>query len=369
LQDGSGLSPSDQPVDLWSTPTGNDHMATINNFDNTARQQRTGLASAARDDRRLIRCATLAASSHNTQPWTFEIAPDAITLRPDLTRRCSVVDPDDAHLFKSLGCAAENLVQAAAAQGLAADVRFDATSDAVVVGLEPSEQALSSELFEAIGLRQCTRLAFDGTPVEPEELAKLELAGTASGARVVVITDRALIGAVGDLVALGNEIQLTDQAFRRELLSWIRFNPTTALRSGDGLAGRCTGNPPLPTWLGKLLAPVVIRARPQAERDTEHIRSSTGIAVVLTESDDKPAWVEAGRSYERFALQATLLEIRTAFVNQPIEVPSLKGRFEALLGLDGEHVQLAVRFGHGGLTPYSLRRDADAMMHMSTQAR
>jgi hypothetical protein len=369
LQDGSGLSPSDQPVDLWSTPTGNDHMATINNFDNTARQQRTGLASAARDDRRLIRCATLAASSHNTQPWTFEIAPDAITLRPDLTRRCSVVDPDDAHLFKSLGCAAENLVQAAAAQGLAADVRFDATSDAVVVGLGPSEQALSSELFEAIGLRQCTRLAFDGTPVEPEELAKLELAGTASGARVVVITDRALIGAVGDLVALGNEIQLTDQAFRRELLSWIRFNPTTALRSGDGLAGRCTGNPPLPTWLGKLLAPVVIRARPKpsATPSTSGVQQeSPSCSPRATTS--RPGSRRAAPT-NAFALQATLLEIRTAFVNQPIEVPSLKGRFEALLGLDGEHVQLAVRFGHGGLTPYSLRRDADAMMHMSTQAR
>jgi hypothetical protein len=72
------------------------------------------------------------------------------------------------------------------------------------------------------------------------------------------------IGAFGDLVAQGNEIQLTDRAFRRELLSWIRFNPATALRSGDGLAGRCTGNPSLPTWLGKLLAPVVIRARPRS---------------------------------------------------------------------------------------------------------
>jgi hypothetical protein len=61
-------------------------------------------------------------------------------------------------------------------------------------------------------------------------------------------------------------------------------------------------------------------------------------------------------------LQATLLDIRTAFVNQPIEVASLRGRFEALLGLDGEHVQLAVRFGHGGLAPYSLRRQLDEVI-------
>lgn len=334
-------------------------MPTTHDFDRTATQQRAGLAAAARDDRQLIRCATLAASSHNTQPWTFEIGPDSITIGSDLTRRCSVVDPDDAHLFKSLGCAAENLVRAAGAQGLAAEVRFDASRDAVVVGLQPSGSASSNELFDAIGARQCTRMAFDGTPVDPDDVAKLEVAGTGPGVRTVAITDRAVIAALGDLVAQGNAIQLTDRAFRSELVSWIRFNPTAALRSGDGLAGRCAGNPSLPTWLGKLLAPAVIRARTQVERDRAHIEGSAGIAVVVTDGDDKPAWVEAGRAYERFALQATVLDIRTAFVNQPIEVPSLRGGIEALLGLEGEHVQLAVRFGHGDLAPYSLRRQLD----------
>lgn len=71
---------------------------------------------------------------------------------------------------------------------------------------------------------------------------------------------------------------------------------------------------------------------------------------------DEAAWVDAGRTYERFALQATALDIRTAFVNQPIEVPALRRRFSELLGLDGEHAQLAVRFGHADAAPYSLRR-------------
>jgi hypothetical protein len=274
-----------------------------------------------------------------------------------------VVDPDDAHLFKSLGCAVENLVQAAQAQGLAAVVRFDASRDAVVVGgLHPTAAPSSSQLFDAIAARQCTRRAFDGTPVDPVDVAKLEVAGTGPGVRTVAITDRSAVGAFGDLVAQGNGIQLTDRGFRRELLSWIRFNPGSALRSGDGLAGRCAGNPSLPTWLGKLLAPMVIRANSQVERDAEHIGSSAGIAVVITEADDKPSWVEAGRAYERFALQATLLDIRTAFVNQPIEVRSLRDGVGALLGLDGEHAQLAVRFGHGPLAPYSLRRPFDEVV-------
>lgn len=69
----------------------------------------------------LVRYATLAPSSHNTQCWKFRLDDGAITILPDVARRCPAVDPDDHHLFVSLGCAAENLVVAAAALGLRAE--------------------------------------------------------------------------------------------------------------------------------------------------------------------------------------------------------------------------------------------------------
>ncbi|TIS72529.1 MAG: Tat pathway signal protein, partial [Mesorhizobium sp.] len=63
-----------------------------------------------------VRYATLAANGHNTQPWRFGIAEDRIAILPDFARRTPVVDPDDHHLFASLGCAVENLAIAAAAR-------------------------------------------------------------------------------------------------------------------------------------------------------------------------------------------------------------------------------------------------------------
>lgn len=78
--------------------------------------------------------------------------------------------------------------------------------------------------------------------------------------------------------------------------------------------------------------------------------------VLVTPGDDRSAWVEAGRACQRFALQAEALDLRTAFINQPIEVPGLRPRFETWLGLTEERAQLAVRFGHGPKLPYSLRR-------------
>ncbi|MDP1901317.1 MAG: Tat pathway signal protein, partial [Rubrivivax sp.] len=68
------------------------------------RENLLGLEGAALSHE-LVRYATLAPSSHNTQCWKFAVDGKAITLLPDMSRRCPAVDPDDHHVFVSLGCA------------------------------------------------------------------------------------------------------------------------------------------------------------------------------------------------------------------------------------------------------------------------
>jgi hypothetical protein len=63
--------------------------------------------------RELVRYATLAANNHNVQPWRFRLSDRSISVSPDFGRGLASVDPDNHHLFASLGCATENLVQAA----------------------------------------------------------------------------------------------------------------------------------------------------------------------------------------------------------------------------------------------------------------
>lgn len=100
--------------------------------------------------RELVRYATLAPSSHNTQCWKFRIEDASISILPDLSRRCPAVDSDDHHLFISLGCSAENLIQAALANGLMGNATFDAAGgNALRVSLE-STRAVTSTLFQAI---------------------------------------------------------------------------------------------------------------------------------------------------------------------------------------------------------------------------
>jgi len=336
-------------------------MSVTDEYDNAAaaiRRPRTGQIGAL-DARELVRNAVLAASSHNTQPWKFRIQQNSITILPDYSRSCPAVDPDDSHLFKSLGCATENLVHAAAAQGFATEVQFGDTEDAVIVRLNLDPSAGATDLFRAIPQRQCVKTAYDGTSLVPSEFEALEQAGGSQNIRTIMLLSKAQKDVVIDYVTRGNFAQLTDRAFRDELVSWIRFNPGEAINTGDGLSGRTSGQPALPSWLAKWIIGLVLTPKGQAGADARNIRSSAGVAVFVSRHNDKAAWVEAGRAYERFALQATSLKVRTAFINQPIEALSLRAQFESWLGLNGEHAQLMVRFGHGPVAPFSLRRPID----------
>lgn len=201
----------------------------------------------------MVRLATLAANGHNTQPWRFRVGDDRIAILPDLARRTPTVDPDDHHLYASLGCAAENLVLAAAAGGYRGDVLFDAEADGAVVftfGAGPRERSV---LTDAIVQRQSTRAEYDGRAVATEDLQALADAARVPGVDLVLITDRPQLDRVRDLVVAGNSAQMADAAFVRELKDWLRFNPRQALATNDGLFSAASGNPIVPTWLGGLL--------------------------------------------------------------------------------------------------------------------
>ena len=309
----------------------------------------------------LIRCATLAPSSHNTQCWKFVVGEKSITILPDLSRRCPAVDPDDHHVFISLGCATENLIQAARAHGLMAEPSFDSARDVIHLRLTHST-AQASPLFDAIPLRQCTRGDFDGKPLSTRELDLLERAGTSNNVRMLLLTEHVAMERVLDFVVQGNTTQMADPAFVRELKSWIRFNGGDAVRTGDGLFSVASGNPAIPTWLGEVAFGWFYTPKVENEKYVRQIRNSAGIAVFVGQIADKPNWVDVGRCYERFALQATALGIRNAFLNQPVEVPSVRSPFATAIGLTGQRPDLVVRFGRGSTLPRSLRRGVPTVL-------
>jgi hypothetical protein len=102
----------------------------------------------------------------------------------------------------------------------------------------------------------------------------------------------------------------------------------------------------------------------KAENDkyVRHVRSSAGIAVFVSDLEDKSHWIEVGRAFQRFALQATAMDVRTAHLNQPVEVASIRPQFAKSIGIASGRPDLVIRFGRGPEMPRSLRRPIDAVL-------
>lgn len=305
--------------------------------------------------RELARYATLAPSSHNTQCWIFALEGGLITIKPDLTRRCPVVDPDDHHLYVSLGCAAENLFLAAQAGGLHADLHYDAASGWIKAPLRQT-RVVDTPLFQAISRRQTCRAEYDGRPLANAQLRLLESAGQGDGVAVTLITDATQRERILAAVISANGMQMADPAFVRELKAWLRFNAAQALVRGDGLYAAASGHPDLPSWLAAPLFDLAFSVGAEHDKYARQLRSASGIAVFHSADAGPARWLEVGRCYQRFALQATALGLTTAFANQPVEVAEQRPAFARLLGLGSRRPDLVVRYGRGPELPRSLRR-------------
>lgn len=312
--------------------------------------------------RDLLRYATLAANGHNTQPWRFRLGERQIDILPDFARRTPVVDPDDHHLFVSLGCAAENFSLASAARGRPGRVRFDPSAAGSIVFDFENGAMRPSTLFDAIPKRQSTRADYDGRAVDPTDLDRLASAASVPGVDLVLLTDCTQIDRLRDLVVTGNSAQMADAAFVRELKSWLRFNPRQALRTGDGLYSVASGNPALPDWLGQPAFDWLSTAASQNDVYSRQIRSSAGIAIFVGAGESPANWVAVGQACQRFALQATALGLKHAFINQPVEVASLRPDLAALVGLKGRRPDIVMRFGYGPTLPWSSRRPTAAVI-------
>lgn len=310
--------------------------------------------------RHLVHYATLAANGHNTQPWKFALQGNAIEIYPDYSRELKVVDPNHRELWISLGCALENLLVAARAAGYAAEVVYPDSADVIRVNLI-SDTPQPTPLFDALPNRQNTRSEYDGRPIPASDLDRILSLPVEPGVSLRFVTAPNERETLVEYVNQGNLSQYADSAFVDELIAWLRFNKKDALAALDGLYSVCSGNPEVPGWLGRMFV-AGTKPQQQADADAKKLRSSAAAVVIASETDDQSAWVRTGQVYERLALQTTALGIKSAFLNQPIEVTALRSQFQSALGLGASLPQLLVRLGYANVLPRSLRRPVDAVL-------
>ena len=336
-------------------------MGSLENYRDAMLRIRTSLKQIP-EMHDLVRFATLAPSGHNTQPWKFRLAENQITILPDLSRRTAVVDPDDHHLWVSLGAAAETFALAAAEHGYAAEHQFNPSNGGSIEIELKRVTAKHSVFYDAIPKRQSSRTIYNGRPILGSEKARLIAAASIPDVDLTLLDTPPQMRAIRDLIITGNSLQIADPAFITELKKWLRFNPHAALIKGDGLFTAASGNPMLPTWCSTFMFDRVFRASSENDKCAKQVNSSAGVAVFTGTKSDPEHWVQVGRACQRFALQATSLGIQCAFLNQPVEVTKLRPKLAALIGLPGRRPDIIMRYGRGPTLPYAPRRPVGAIL-------
>jgi nitroreductase len=309
----------------------------------------------------LIRMAVLAPSSHNTQPWLFRVSGSAIDLLADRTRALPVNDPEDRELTISCGCALMNLRAAAVNHGFRAQVQVlpDATDPDWLARMSlykaPEGPAEEAALAELIDRRRTDRKDFATQAVDPAAIAQLVAAATAEGAWLRPLLTEDARRQAATLVAEGDAAQWGNPRWRRELAAWMHTR-----RRGDGLTVPALALP---------LARLVIRSFDLSGRvgakDRKMAESSPLLAVLGTTRDGTRDWLQVGQALQRVLLVACRHGLQASYLNQPIQVATLRPGLQNLVG--GGSPQMLLRFGHPREEPPAApRRPLEAVIEWAS---
>ncbi len=288
----------------------------------------------------LIRKAVRAPSSHNTQPWLFRVSESAIDLYADRTRALPVNDPDDRELAISCGCALMNLRVAAAAEGLDVRIEILPAQDEpdllarISFAGTPGAPAEEAALAAFIEQRRTYRKRFLPRKVEAAVLDQLIEAAKREGAWLRPLATDSARQKAADLVAAGDAEQWANPSWRRELAVWMHPR-----RRGDGLTV-----PTLAAPVARLVVRTFDMGGGVGAKDRELADASPLLAVLGTDGDRLHDWLLAGQALERVLLVACRHELQASYLNQPIQVASLRPKLQDLVGAG--FPQILLRLGH-----------------------
>jgi nitroreductase len=285
----------------------------------------------------LVRAALLAASPHNTQPWRFRVGDTFIELYLETARSVRGLDPylREAHI--GVGCALENLLLAAIANGYATKINIaegELSSDPqnstlrLVTRIDlTAGSRQQNELYSAIPDRHTNRSPYDATRSLPSHFAEelIEVCRLDDDVRVFLFDTFAQRDELVRISAAANFELYADATVERGSEEWIRWRSRDVQKFEDGLTIDCFGLSPLATAIAKL-APVAMLKRAAS---TEHHRSLyakqmqsanlIGILAVRDRLNSRQSLL-AGRVWQRAHLLATARGVGARPCNEAVEM-------------------------------------------------
>jgi hypothetical protein len=305
----------------------------------------------------IIGRATLAPSSHNTQPWRFAANESTIDIWADRQRALQFNDPHHRELTISCGCALLNLRIAAEERGLLAKVALRPDSKQVDLLASVSFSTLKDNderinLADAIDKRHTYRRRYLSTPVAQSDIIEFAQQAALERAQLHHFADARDRDYVESLVVQADTMQWSDPSWRRELALWVRSR-----RDGEGLT--------VPTLVLPVVRGVVRNVDLSsivAGQESDLAQASPILLMIATETDTAIDWLIAGQALQRVLLFAASKGLQASYLNQAIQMQSTRPKVATLV-VDGCCPQVLFRLGVPALdaTATPRRNLADTM--------
>jgi hypothetical protein len=291
--------------------------------------------------------AVLAPSKHNTQPWYFEVAGDAVDVHADGARALTVSDPYGREMLMGCGAALANLRLGIRSLGYDAEVHTfphgASFSHLARVRLGDPSVVTDDEqrLISAVPRRHTQRLPLDGRDLSSALLADLIQIASTENATLHFLASPDDEHVVAELVGRAHGAVRAGDPAQDELLRWSRDPHDPAL---DGV-------PFLNRGLGAARSFTRYPMRDFDQDRTAERPETPGIdsplaALLCTTRDEPASWLAAGQALEMVLLRACVDGVQASFLNQPIESPLLRREMSERLGIRG-YPQMVLRLGWG----------------------
>ena len=284
----------------------------------------------------LIRAAILAASPHNTQPWLFKVSDSSIELHIDARRNVGALDPFLREEHIGMGCALENLLLAAAANGFTTKT-MTIPGKLAPIPAEPKPQLLArvelapgereeSELYRVIPHRHTNRAEYDRQRGIPDDFvnALSRLSASDADARVFLFTGEAERRKIVDASSAANSELYADAAVQAGSGSWVRLKWSEVQKYRDGLTIDAFGLSPGATAVAKMMTPGMLAwaASNSKKNGYAHLMLSAPLIGIIAVRDryDQEQCLRAGRIWQRVHLLATARGLAGRPCNELVEM-------------------------------------------------
>ncbi len=318
----------------------------------------------------LVAAGVIAANPHDAQPWLFAVGDDSIEIFADTSRNLGAMDACIREMHLGLGCAIENMLTAAGANGYSAQLETAPGSLldlaersrpvlAARVRLQRLADAAADPRYAAIPLRHTNRYAYDLARDPPPDWREFARSLGAGGEVKVLLFEagspqRRLFDAA---VVEATEAIIADKPMIADSDRWFRASSREIDAHRDGPTLDATGLSTF-TLMFAHLFPVSAETSHKAwldqTRDVQLPTAPVAGLIAVRDRYDRSGAIAAGRAWQRLHLDATLRGMALQPLNQPIEMIDRERQTGAgspwaqrVAGLTGEDWQATFSFRAG----------------------